>query len=341
MATATRHIQDANNTDGRCVSGSALPPPPVKKRYGPSAAAVTTTVKSQNGACLPARHRRSFNPPVIISCSTRRPAGQFHRVSGFHNCDALALGVMSDSEEDSQDRQLKFVVIGDVELPPFPGTGIIGDPVLFSVGVSGLRQLFHSLTSLATRFAQEAFGKQYKQTIGLDFFLKRISLPGNLNVTLQVWDIGGQTLGGKMLDKYVYGAHGVLLVYDITNYQSFENLEDWFSMMKKANEESDIQPVVSLVGNKIDLEHMRTVKADKHQRFCQENSLISQFVSAKTGDSVFLCFQKVAAEILGVKLNKAEIEQSQRVVKADIVNYSQDTVARTVNPPRSSMCVVQ
>ncbi|KAG8003863.1 Ras-related protein Rab-28, partial [Nibea albiflora] len=166
-------------------------------------------------------------------------------------------------------------------------------------------------TSLATRFAQEAFGKQYKQTIGLDFFLKRISLPGNLNVTLQVWDIGGQTLGGKMLDKYVYGAHGVLLVYDITNYQSFENLEDWFSMVKKANEESDTQPVVSLIGNKIDLEHMRTVKADKHQRFCQENSLISQFVSAKTGDSVYLCFQRVAAEILGVKLNKAEIEQSQ------------------------------
>lgn len=39
-------------------------------------------------------------------------------------------------------------------------------------------------------------------------------------------------------------------MYDITNYQSFENLEDWFSMVKKANEESDIQPVVSLVGNK-------------------------------------------------------------------------------------------
>ncbi|XP_039871920.1 ras-related protein Rab-28 isoform X5 [Simochromis diagramma] len=130
---------------------------------------------------------------------------------------------MSDSEEESQDKQLKIVVVGD--------------------GASGK-------TSLATRFAQEAFGKQYKQTIGLDFFLKRISLPGNLNVTLQVWDIGGQTLGGKMLDKYVYGAHGVLLVYDITNYQSFENLEDWFSMVKKANEESDIQPVISLVGNK-------------------------------------------------------------------------------------------
>uniref|UniRef100_A0A3B4C9R5 RAB28, member RAS oncogene family n=1 Tax=Pygocentrus nattereri TaxID=42514 RepID=A0A3B4C9R5_PYGNA len=130
---------------------------------------------------------------------------------------------MSDSEEDSQDRQLKMVLIGD--------------------GASGK-------TSLATRFAQEAFGKQYKQTIGLDFFLKRITLPGNLNVTLQVWDIGGQTIGGKMLDKYIYGAQGVLLVYDITNSQSFENLEDWYSMVKKANEESEVQPVIALVANK-------------------------------------------------------------------------------------------
>ncbi|XP_036445953.1 ras-related protein Rab-28 isoform X2 [Colossoma macropomum] len=221
---------------------------------------------------------------------------------------------MSDSEEDSQDRQLKMVLIGD--------------------GASGK-------TSLATRFAQEAFGKQYKQTIGLDFFLKRITLPGNLNVTLQVWDIGGQTIGGKMLDKYIYGAQGVLLVYDITNSQSFENLEDWYSMVKKANEESEVQPVIALVGNKIDLEHMRTVKVDKHQRFCQENGLISQFVSAKTGDSVFLCFQRVAAEILGIKLNKAEIEQSQRIVRAELVDYPQDEGLITQDNNQSKICSVQ
>ncbi|XP_076143618.1 ras-related protein Rab-28 isoform X2 [Alosa pseudoharengus] len=221
---------------------------------------------------------------------------------------------MSDSEEESQDRQLKIVVIGD--------------------GASGK-------TSLATRFAQEAFGKQYKQTIGLDFFLKRITLPGNLNVTLQVWDIGGQTIGGKMLDKYIYGAQGVLLVYDITNYQSFENLEDWFGMVKKGSEEADVQPVVALVGNKTDLEHMRTVKVDKHQRFCQENGLVSHFVSAKTGDSVYLCFQRLAAEILGVKLNKAEIEQSQRIVKAELVDYPQDEGPIPQESTQSKICSVQ
>uniref|UniRef100_A0A803YLV8 RAB28, member RAS oncogene family n=1 Tax=Meleagris gallopavo TaxID=9103 RepID=A0A803YLV8_MELGA len=114
-----------------------------------------------------------------------------------------------------------------------------------------------------------------------------------------------------MLDKYIYGAQGILLVYDITNCQSFENLEDWYNVVKKVTEESEMQPLVALVGNKIDLEHMRTVKVDKHQRFCQENNFSSHFVSAKTGDSVFLCFQRIAADILGIKLNKAEMEQSQ------------------------------
>ncbi|XP_032808421.1 ras-related protein Rab-28 isoform X4 [Petromyzon marinus] len=220
---------------------------------------------------------------------------------------------MSDSEEETQDKQLKIVILGD--------------------GASGK-------TSLATRFAQEAFGKQYKQTVGLDFFLKRITLPGNVSVTLQVWDIGGQTLGGKMLDKYIYGAHGVLLVYDITNYQSFEDLEDWLGMVRKVNEEAERQPNVALVANKIDLEHMRTVKADKHSRFCQENGLSSHFVSAKTGDSVAVCFQRVAADTLGIKLNKAEMEQSQRVVKADIIKSTQDSPVRAVSQPKSSVCAI-
>lgn len=63
--------------------------------------------------------------------------------------------------------------------------------------------------------------------------MKRITLPGPVNVCLSVHDIGGQTLGGAMLDKYLYGANAVLLVYDITNHSSFDNLEDWYSTAVK------------------------------------------------------------------------------------------------------------
>ncbi|XP_077992432.1 ras-related protein Rab-28-like [Glandiceps talaboti] len=223
---------------------------------------------------------------------------------------------MSDSEDESPDRQFKIVVMGD--------------------GASGK-------TSLAMRYSQEQFGRQYKQTVGLDFFLRRLILPGNINVTLQVWDIGGQTLGGKMLDKYIFGAHGILLVYDITNYNSFENLEDWLANVKKVFTNQDKMPHLALVANKMDLEHMRTVKQEKHQKFAQENGMSTHFVSAKSGDAVNLCFQRIAAEICGIKLTKPELEQSARVVKADIVQYSNsEPVSRaTHTQTRSSMCSIQ
>ncbi|XP_074641865.1 ras-related protein Rab-28-like [Tubulanus polymorphus] len=223
---------------------------------------------------------------------------------------------MSDSEEESRDKQLKFVILGD--------------------GASGK-------TSLATQYSQKQFGKQYKQTVGLDFFLKRITLPGEVNVAIQVWDIGGQTLGGKMIDNYIYGAHGVLLVYDITNFSSFENCEDWLSSVKKIFIDQPKLPQIALIGNKVDLEHMRTVKLDKHEKFAQENGLSSHFVSAKTGDSVNVCFQKLAADILGIKLSKPELEQHQTVVKADIVQYSnsESKSQSTQNQTKSSLCSLQ
>lgn len=57
------------------------------------------------------------------------------------------------------------------------------------------------------------------QTIGLDFMLKRLELPGKTHVALQIWDIGGQSIGSKMLGNYIFGSQAILICYDITNYQ--------------------------------------------------------------------------------------------------------------------------
>ena len=137
--------------------------------------------------------------------------------------DDKALRAMRANENSSDDEpeQLQYKVI------------LLGD------GATGK-------TSIAMRFTDDHFAQQYKQTIGLDFFIKRLVLPGEVcccqrirgcwmslslthrsldlqvNVALQIWDIGGQTIGGKMIGNYIYGAQAVLLCYDITNYQSFQ-----------------------------------------------------------------------------------------------------------------------
>ncbi|XP_065919294.1 ras-related protein Rab-28-like [Dysidea avara] len=222
----------------------------------------------------------------------------------------------SDDEGDKKDYQIKVVVLGD--------------------GTTGK-------TSLITRFSQNHFGKTYQQTVGLDFFLKRILLPGDVHVTLQVWDIGGQTIGGKMIDNYVSGAEAVLFIYDITNYTSFENLDDWLAVVKRTFRGATKLPHMALVGNKSDLEHMRTVRKDRHEKFAKDNHMSSHSISAKTSDKVNNCFKQVAADVLHIKLTPAYLEETDAVITADVVRHTphQSMPTKLTTKTRSSVCVLQ
>ena len=104
---------------------------------------------------------------------------------------------------------------------------------------------------------------------------------------LQIWDIGGQSIGSKMLPNYIHGSHAVLFCYDITNYDSFANLEDWYRKVHGTySKASGPMPCMALLGNKIDLSHMRAVRHDHHNRFADENQMHSYMLSAKNGDQV-------------------------------------------------------
>ena len=226
-----------------------------------------------------------------------------------------------DSEEEGEQLQYKVILLGD---------GAVGK------------------TSIAMRFTDDHFAQQYKQTIGLDFFIKRLVLPGDVNVALQIWDIGGQTIGGKMIGNYIYGAQAVLLCYDVTNYSSFANLEDWFRLVRRTFQGNATMPYLALVGNKMDLNHMRGVKLEKHTQFADENDMASFFMSAKTGDSVAQCFYRVASELSGVVLTKPELEVASKVVTAQIINHPQHAddappmpPARTAGGKKGGGCAVQ
>lgn len=225
------------------------------------------------------------------------------------------------SDEEPEQLQCKVILLGD---------GAVGK------------------TSVALRLTEDHFATQYKQTIGLDFFMKRLVLPGSLrgtafvasvlrlmspyagdiHVAMQVWDIGGQSIGSKMISNYIYGAQVVLLLYDITDYQTFQNLEDWYRLVRRTYGHKAL-PYVALVGNKsatgsvdcivlhmicgclcfaADLNHMRNVKLEKHNGFADENDMYSYFVSAKTGDNVNAAFHRIAAEWAGVVMTKTELE---------------------------------
>lgn len=174
-------------------------------------------------------------------------------------------------------------------------------------------------TSIINRYAQESFGAAYRQTIGLDWYTKRLDLPGGVTVTLQIWDIGGQQLGGKMIQNYLEGCDAVMLVYDLTNAASFENIEDWMDLVSTQFADSATKPHIALVGNKRDVSHLRVVSLPKHESFVKAHGLSSHFVSAKTGDQVSLTFRKVVGFLTGIPVSKAEAEQLGRVLTAEVV----------------------
>mmetsp|Transcript_23439 Transcript_23439/g.23637 ORF Transcript_23439/g.23637 Transcript_23439/m.23637 type:complete len:232 (+) Transcript_23439:201-896(+) len=199
-----------------------------------------------------------------------------------------------DDDEDMEQLQFKIILIGD---------GAVGK------------------TSIARRFADDNFTQVYKQTIGVDFFIRRLILQPNKQVALQIWDIGGQSIGSKMITNYIAGAHAILLCYDITNYESFSNLEDWYRLVLRASTDKE-KPYCALVGNKNDLKHLSTVNFESHTRFAVENEMASFLMSAKSGDQVRQAFTKVAAALAGVYVSKADLDCGSSVVPAQIVNYT-------------------
>ena len=179
-------------------------------------------------------------------------------------------------------------------------------------------------TSISIRFSEDQFSQQYKQTVGVDFFTKRIELSKQAHVTLQLWDIGGQSIGSKMLGNYIAGAHAVLLCYDITNYESFANLEDWYRLVNKAFvHRGKEMPYCALMANKHDLRHLTAVRTEQHNAFAEENGFASFLMSAKNGDQVTSTFVKVASKLAGVEVDTRAAEGRALVtaIPATIIDH--------------------
>lgn len=149
-------------------------------------------------------------------------------------------------------------------------------------------------SSIINAFKTDGFIPVYKQTVGIDFYEKSLPLRGDVSVSLRIWDCGGQSIHSKNLEKYIVNSSVIFLVYDLTNIESFNNLDDWLSKVRKYSNSK----LLYLVGNKLDLYHLRQVTEKQHDGFISGNSLSGGlFMSAKTGENVVKTFYQVAAEL--------------------------------------------
>jgi small GTP-binding protein len=149
-------------------------------------------------------------------------------------------------------------------------------------------------TTLLHRYVEGKFSADTRMTIGVEFFLKE-TVVDSKQCTLQLWDFGGQERFRFLLESYVLGAKGALLMFDLTRLVTLEKIEQWVNIVRKA----DPKLPILFLGTKNDLEEEIQVNDDYAEEFIKAYNLIDYLkISSKTGENVLQAFEILTKEIL-------------------------------------------
>lgn len=150
-------------------------------------------------------------------------------------------------------------------------------------------------SSMLLRFTDDSFDTHIQSTIGVDFKVKHMDVMDK-RVKLTIWDTAGQERFRTLTSSYYRGAQGVVMVYDVTRRDSFENLEQWLKEVKLYSPNNGEGVVKLLVGNKIDLD--RKVPREEADDWARSQGMLFLEASAKTKLGIRQCFLEVVQKIL-------------------------------------------
>jgi Ras-related protein Rab-1A len=159
---------------------------------------------------------------------------------------------------------------------------------LLLIGDSGVGK-----SCLLLRFADDTYTESYISTIGVDFKIRTIELDGK-TIKLQIWDTAGQERFRTITSSYYRGAHGIIVVYDITDQESFNNVKQWLQEIDRYACENVNK---LLVGNKSDLTSKRAVETTAAKEYADQLGIPFLETSAKSATNVEQAFLTMAAEI--------------------------------------------
>jgi len=149
-------------------------------------------------------------------------------------------------------------------------------------------------SSILLRFCDNSFQEGTVNLTSVDFKTKTIQLDGN-PIQLQVWDTAGQERFRTITSSFYRGAHGIIVVYDITDQSSFNNVKLW---MQEIQRYASAGVCKMLVGNKLDLEDRRVVTTSTAKEYADSLAVPFLEASAKTGDGIDKAFQTLTEEVL-------------------------------------------
>jgi len=159
---------------------------------------------------------------------------------------------------------------------------------LLLIGDSGVGK-----SCLLLRFADDAWTPSFITTIGIDFKIRTIELDGK-RIKLQIWDTAGQERFRTITTAYYRGAMGILLVYDVTDERSFNNVRTWHANVEQHASEG-VNKI--LIGNKCDWEEKKVVSTEQGQELANELGIPFLETSAKANINVEEAFVALARDI--------------------------------------------
>ncbi|XP_061636652.1 RAB6B, member RAS oncogene family a isoform X3 [Phyllopteryx taeniolatus] len=143
----------------------------------------------------------------------------------------------------------------------------------------------------------DSFDSTYQATIGIDFLSKTMYLEDR-TVRLQLWDTAGQERFRSLIPSYIRDSTVAVVVYDITNVNSFQQTSKWIDDVR-TERGSDV--IIMLVGNKTDLADKRQISIEEGEQRAKELGVMFIETSAKTGHNVKQLFRRVASSLPGIE----------------------------------------
>ena len=187
-------------------------------------------------------------------------------------------------------------------------------------------------TTLLTRIVTGKFVQNTAMTIGVEFHLLNLTL-GNeddkVNTVIQLWDFGGQERFRFMLDSYVAGARGALLLYDMTRLRTLDGLDEWVKIVRT----HDPDLPILFVGTKLDRVEDITVSDDYAKEFLEPLNMFDHMkISSKDGTGVELAFKKITRKVLEINGVYVPPEKEDKSQSPEIAPVSEPV---SITPPVS------
>lgn len=202
-------------------------------------------------------------------------------------------------------------------------------------------------SSLLLKLVDDTFIDKHKVTIGVDFKAKYV-LAGNIIVKLKIWDTAGQERFRSIIRTYYNGTNGIVLVFDLTNKESFDNLHEWINEIYETHINTS---KIILIGNKCDLVEKREVEQKDIDEFIQyynsnnPNNLDIKYFecSSKLGTNVNIAFVDLANQMLFADFsntNKAIEKMELGIASVNNEDITKSTKSYKLLDDHTSCCVI-